>query len=418
MHAARAYTSRVFLPRHRLLELNQRQTFILAILVLFLGRWLNRRVALLREWNIPEPVTGGVVASIAFGVLYLAGNAAVSFTLDWRDGLLIVFFTTIGLSADIRTLAAGGTMLVVLTLVAIANLWLQNGVGIAVAELLGANPAIGLLAGSIGFSGGHGTAIAWAPTLQSTFNLSGALEIGTAVATFGLVAGGVLGGPLGRFLIRRHRLEPGSASPTSVGFAYAEEGRLKLDVNGMLQTLLVIAIAVGIGSQFNRLLADWGFRLPEFVTALFAGIVLANIVPRLLPGLAWPTGTPPLALVADLSLGLFLSMSLMSLQLWTLLHVAGPLLAILIAQVAVCWGLLAWVVFRLLGRTYDAAVSTSGYFGLAMGATPTAIAVMTAITKAHGASPRSFVIVPLVGAFFVDIANAITIQTIVGLMGR
>lgn len=154
------------------------------------------------------------------------------------------------------------------------------------------------------------------------------------------------------------------------------------------------------------------------MTALFAGIVLANIVPRLLPGLPWPTGTPPLALVADLSLGLFLSMSLMSLQLWTLLHVAGPLLAILIAQVAVCWGLLAWVVFRLLGSTYDAAVTTSGYFGLAMGATPTAIAVMTAITKAHGASPRSFVIVPLVGAFFVDIANAITIQTIIGLMGR
>lgn len=418
MPPAPAYTFALLPSPAPPLELNQRQTFILAILVLFLGRWLNRHVALLRDWNIPEPVTGGIVASIAFGALYLAGGGQVTFTLDWRDGLLIVFFTTIGLSADIRTLTAGGTMLVVLTLVAIANLWLQNGVGIAVAGLLGANPAIGLLAGSIGLSGGHGTAIAWAPTLQSSFGLPSALEIGTAVATFGLVAGGVLGGPLGRFLIRHHRLEPGRASATSVGFAYAEEGRLKLDVNGILQTLLVIAIAAGIGTQVNRLLADWGFRLPEFVTALFAGIVLANIVPRLFPGLPWPTGTPPLALVADLSLGLFLSMSLMSLQLWTLLHVAGPLLAILIAQVVVCWGLLAWVVFRLLGSSYDAAVSTSGYFGLAMGATPTAIAVMTAITKTHGASPRSFVVVPLVGAFFVDIANAITIQTIIGITSR
>jgi glutamate:Na+ symporter, ESS family len=400
------------------LELNQRQTFILAILVLFLGRWLNRHVPPLRDWNIPEPVTGGVVASLVFGALYLVAGTQVSFTLDWRDGLLIVFFTTIGLSANIRMLAAGGMMLVVLTMVAVANLWMQNGVGIAIASLFGANPATGLLAGSIGLSGGHGTAIAWAPSLKSMFDLPNAMEIGTAAATFGLIAGGVLGGPLGRFLIGRHHLEPATAEHTSVGFTYAEEGTLKLDVDGMLQTLLVIAIAIGIGTQLNRLLAGLGFRLPEFVTALFAGIVLANVVPRLFPRLPWPTGTPPLALVADLSLGLFLSMSLMSLQLWTLLDVAGPLFAILVVQTVVSWVALAWVVFRLLGSTYDAAVSTSGYFGLALGATPTAIAVMTAITKVHGASPRSFIVVPLVGAFFVDIANAITIQTIIGLMGR
>jgi ESS family glutamate:Na+ symporter len=399
-------------------ELNQRQTLILAILVLFVGRWLNRHLAPLREWNIPEPVTGGVLASVAFGVLYLVAGTQVSFTLDWRDGLLIVFFTTIGLSANVRMLIAGGAALAVLTITAVANLWIQDGVGIGVAHLLGANPATGLLAGSVGLSGGHGTAIAWAPTLKSLFDLPNALEIGTAAATFGLVAGGILGGPLGRFLIRRHRLEPTTAGQTSVGFAYAEEGKLKLDVDGMLHTLLVIAIAIGIGTQLNRLVAGWGFKLPEFVTALLAGIVLANVVPRLFPRLPWPTGTPPLAFVADLSLGLFLAMSLMSLQLWTLLEVAGPLLAILIVQTAVCWVLLAWVVFRLLGSTYDAAISTSGYFGLSLGATPTAIAVMTAITKAHGASPRSFIVVPLVGAFFVDIANAITIQTIIGLMGR
>ncbi len=400
------------------MELDQRQTFILAILVLFLGRWLNRHVPPLREWNIPEPVTGGVVASVGFGVLFLLAGTQVSFTLDWRDGLLIVFFTTIGLSANVRMLAAGGMTLAVLTLVAVVNLWMQNGIGISLATVLGANPATGLLAGSIGLSGGHGTAIAWAPSLNSMFDLPNAMEIGTAAATFGLVAGGVLGGPFGRFLIRRHRLEPAAAEHTSVGFAYADEGKLKLDVDGMLQTLLVIAIAVTIGGQLNSLITGWGLKLPEFVTALLAGIVLANVVPRLFPRLPWPTGTPPLALAADISLGLFLAMSLMSLQLWTLLEVAGPLLAILIAQTVVCWTVLAWVVFRLLGGTYDAAVSTSGYFGLALGATPTAIAVMTAITKAHGASPRSFIVVPLVGAFFVDIANAITIQTIIGLMGR
>ena len=400
------------------MELNQRETFILAILVLFLGRWLNRHVALLQEWNIPEPVTGGVVASLAFGALYLVAGTQVSFTLDWRDGLLIVFFTTIGLSANVRMLASGGTMLAILTLVAVVNLWIQNGVGIAIADLLGANPATGLLAGSLGLSGGHGTAIAWAPTLASTFDLPNAMEIGTAAATFGLVVGGVLGGPLGRFLIRRHHLHPDAAEHTSVGFEYADEAKLKLDVDGMLQTLLVIAIAVGIGTEVNALVGRWGLKLPDFVAALVAGIVLTNVIPRLFPRLPWPTGTPPLALIADLALGLFLAMSLMSLQLWTLLDAAGPLFAILIVQTAVSWVLLTWVVFRLLGSTYDASVSTSGYFGLAMGATPTAIAVMTAITKAHGASPRSFIVVPLVGAFFVDIANAITIQTIIRFMGH
>lgn len=204
-----------------------------------------------------------------------------------------------------RLLDAGGAMLAVLTAVAVVNLSIQGGIGIAVAHLIGANPATGLLAGSVGLSGGHGTAIAWAPTLKSTFDLPNALEIGTAAATFGLVAGGVLGGPLGRFLIRRHRLESRTAEHASVGFTYGEEGNLKLDVDRMLHTLVVIAIAVGIGTQLNVLVAGWGFKMPQFVTALFAGIALANVVPRLFPRLPWPTGTPPLALVADLSLGCF-----------------------------------------------------------------------------------------------------------------
>ena len=282
--------------------------------------------------------------------LYLVAGTQVSFTLDWRDGLLIVFFTTIGLSANVRMLVAGGRH---------ARRaddrrgrqpvdpgWRRHCASRICSERI---PQPDCWRDRVGLSGGHGTAIAWAATLKSTFDLPNALEIGTAAATFGLVAGGILGGPLGRFLIRRHRLEPTTAGQTSVGFAYAEEGKLKLDVDGMLHTLLVIAIAIGIGTQLNRLVAGWGFKLPEFVTALFAGIVLANVVPRLFPRLPWPTGTPPLAFVADLSLGLFLAMSLMSLQLWTLLEVAGPLLAILIVQTAVCWVLLAWVVFRLLG---------------------------------------------------------------------
>ncbi len=401
------------------MEFDQRQTLILAILVLFAGRWLNRRLRPLREWNIPEPVTGGLLASLAFGILYLALGVQASFTMDARDVLLIVFFTTIGLSANVRMLAAGGWMLVVLVIVAAGNNVLQNLVGIGVASLLGSPPGIGLLAGSAALAGGHGTVIAWAPTIGPALGVKGAMEIGTAAATFGLVAGGVLGGPLAHYLIARNRLEPAAdAGAMTVGSTYADESGLKLDVPGVLNTMLVIAIAIDLGGLLNDAIAGAGFKLPPFVTALFAGIVLSNTVPLLLPKLAWPTGSPPLALAADLSLGLFLAMSLMSLQLWTLLGVAGPLLAILAAQIAACFALMAWIVFRLLGSTYDAAVMSSGFFGLALGATPTAIATMTAVTKRHGASPRAFIIVPLVGAFFVDIANSITLQAFVGFLSR
>jgi ESS family glutamate:Na+ symporter len=398
------------------MQFDQRQTLILAILVLFLGRWLNRRYAPLRNWNIPEPVTGGLIASIGFGVLSFALDLPITFTMDARDTLLIVFFTTIGLSANIAMLAQGGWVLAILTVVAAANNVLQDVVGVGLARLLGTSPGIGLLAGSAALAGGHGTVIAWAPTLSSVFAVPNAMEIGTAAATFGLVAGGVLGGPLGRFLITRHRLAPAADTLMTVGATYAAESRLKLDATGVLNALLVIAIAIGIGGRLNDLFAGWGFKLPQFVTALFAGIVLSNTIPRLFPKLHWPTGSPPLALIADVALGLFLAMSLMSLHLRSLLEVAGPLLAILGAQIVVCWCLMAFVVFRIIGRDYDAAVMAAGFLGLALGATPTAIAIMIAVTKAHGASPRSFIIVPLVGAFFIDIANAITLQTFVTLL--
>ena len=400
------------------MELDQRQTLILAILVLFLGRWLNRHYALLRNWNIPEPVTGGLVASFLFGVLYFAFKLQVAFTMDARDMLLIVFFTTIGLSANVKMLTAGGWVLVILTIVAAANNVIQDLVGVGVARLLGASPGVGLLAGSAALAGGHGTVIAWAPTIATALGVPNAMEIGTAAATFGLIAGGVLGGPLAHYLIKQHRLTPGAGPSLMVGSTYTEESRLKLDATGVLNAILVIAIAIGLGGRLNELLAGWGLKLPQFVTALFAGIVLSNTIPHLLPKLHWPTGSPSLALVADVALGLFLAMSLMSLQLWTLLEMAGPLLAILAAQIAVCGLLMGWLVFRLLGRSYDAAVMSSGFLGLALGATPTAIATMTAVTKVHGASPRSFIVVPLVGAFFVDIANSVTLQTFLTFLAR
>ena len=401
----------------RPVTLDNHHTLILAILVLFLGRWVNSRIPWLREYGIPEPVTGGLIASTALTLLIVATGMSITFDLAARDTLLIVFFTTVGLSANLRLLAMGGGMLVVLTVVAIANLVLQNGIGIGLATLMGFPPASGLLGGSAALSGGHGTVLAWGPIIADKFGVASASVMGAAAATFGLIVGGVLGGPLGHWLIKRHGLSSKDAEALSVGVSYDQESRPSLDVNGVLATILVITIAIAVSDELNDLLEKFDLTLPKFVTALFCGMVLSNTVPRLFPRLHWPTGSAPLALIADVSLGIFLAMSLMTLNLASLAAGALPLFVVLAVQTAVCWLLVTRVVFRLLGGTYDAAVTSSGYFGMALGATPTAIAIMTATTKKYGASPRSFLIVPLVGAFFVDIANAIVLQTFVKLLG-
>lgn len=400
------------------MPLDASHTLILAILVLFVGRYVNRHVPFLRNYSVPEPVTGGLIASVLLTLAGVFAGAELAFDLSARDTLLVVFFTTVGLSARIGLLMAGGMTLVILTAIAVVNLVIQDAVGMSLMAAFGMPPAAGLLAGSAALSGGHGTVLAWAPIIADKFDLPSAAALGAAAATFGLIAGGVLGGPLGHWLIARHGLSGKDAEALSVGLPFAEEDKPKLDANGVLATLLVIAVAMAAGGYLNDALRHFGVTLPNFVTALFAGIVLANVVPPLLPRLPWPAGSAPMALIAEISLGLFLSMSLMSLNLASLAGAALPLIAVLAVQVVLCWIVLSQVVFRLLGKTYDAAVTSSGYFGLAMGATPTAIAIMTAITKAHGASPRSFLVVPLVGAFFVDIANAAVLQTCIHWLSR
>jgi ESS family glutamate:Na+ symporter len=241
------------------------------------------------------------------------------------------------------------------------------------------------------------------------------MEIGIACATFGLVIGGLIGGPIAKLLIKRHKLHSESHDPLVVGFAY-EEKRHIIDVDTMLISILSIAVAIGLATQIKPLLQHQGIDLPDFVLCLFSGIILTNTMPKLIPWMKWPEGTASLALISDLSLGLFLTMSLMSLQLWTLLGLAIPILSILLVQTLVISLFSIFVVFRLLGKSYDAAVMTSGYAGLVMGATPTAVANMTAVTERFGPSPRAFIVVPLVGAFFIDIANAGLIEYLLYLL--
>jgi ESS family glutamate:Na+ symporter len=396
-------------------ELEPRTTLIFAILALFLGRFLNDKIRFFRDYNIPEPVTGGLLASLLVGLLYWLADVEINFHMENRDMLLVVFFTTIGLSSRLDVLKKGGRSLLILLVLAVGYLFVQNLVGIGVATLSGKPGALGLLTGSVSLSGGHGTAIAWAPTFASEHGLPFAMEIGLACATFGLIFGGLVGGPIARFLVWKNKLEPEEEGELTVGFRYKEHEIINVD--SILRVLLVIAIAIGLGVYMNDLLEAWGLMLPDFVACLFAGIILTNTVPRIVPKYQWPTGTHSLALVSDVSLGLFLSMSLMSLQLWALADLAGPMLLLLVIQVVLITSYTVFIVFRVLGANYEAAVMCSGYAGLALGATPTAIANMTAVTKSLGPAPRAFVVVPLVGAFFIDLANAMVINLLLHWFG-
>ena len=401
-----------------LLVLDGRLTIILAILVLFLGKYLIGKIAFLRDFNIPEPVVGGLIASIVFGLVYALFNLQFEFALGVRDELLIAFFTTIGLSSRFETLLKGGAQLAILLVLAVFYLGIQNGTGVLVATLAGFDQLVGVIGGSVSLTGGHGTAIAWTPIFRDDHGILQAGEIGIACATFGLILGGLLGGPLARFLVQRHKLNPDSDAVQTIGVEYEHE-MIPIDYERMMRTIFVIFVTIGIGIEINLGLEMLGVQLPTFVSCLFAGILVTNLVPKLFSkiNMPKPEQSRSLALISDLSLGLFLAISLMSLQLWTLADLGYPIVLMLIAQVVM---VLLWsgiVVFRVMGANYDAAVMSSGYVGFALGATPTAIANMTAVTKLYGPSPKAFIIVPLIGAFFIDLANAIVIQLYVGWFG-
>jgi len=390
------------------MELDSRQTLILAVLVLFLGRYLNEKIRFLQQYNIPEPVTGGIIASLLFSFIYFLFDLTIDFSLEQRDTLLVVFFTCVGLSARFSTLLQGGKSLVILLILAVSYLFIQNFTGVGVTLFTELETPVGVLGCSVSLCGGHGTAIAWAPTFAKDYGISNAMEIGIACATFGLVLGGICGGPIASYLIKRHNLSSGCKDELSVGISNEEDK--KITVNSIYNVVLILCIAVGIGLHLHQLIDSFGIKLPLFVPCLFGGIILTNTVPFMFKKIHWPTGTPTLALVSDYSLGLFLAMSLMSLQLWTLIDLAYPILILLLMQVFVVTLFTIFVVFRMLGKNYDAAIISSGYAGLALGATPTAIANMTAVTKKYGASPQAFIVIPLIGAFFIDITNAFIIQ--------
>lgn len=398
------------------LALDPIEAATLAFLVYLTGAAITRRVAPLRDFNIPEPVTGGLIAAVAFLLVRMAGGPPVTFDLAVRDYLLVLFFAGIGLNARLADLARGGRPLMRLVGLTVALILVQNIAGIVTAASFGLPAAAGVLLGSASLVGGHGTTIAWAPEIAAATGAAGLLEIGTATATLGLIVAALIGGPIAGFLIARHRLAPEPGEEHPVGLAYAEEARAEITAPALMHTLLVLHLVILVGMSLNGLIREVGLRLPLFVPSMLVAIAASNLYAVLLPRAPRVARSATLALVTDFALGVFLALSLMSMDLAALADTGALVAAGIAVQTLIAIAFIRAFVFPLMGRDHTAAVLSAGFAGFALGATPTAIANMTAVTKRHGPAPLAFVVLPLVSAFFVDIANATIIQGVLALV--
>ncbi|WP_425078042.1 sodium/glutamate symporter [Ruegeria denitrificans] len=389
-------------------------TATLGFAVYLLGARINGKVAVLRQFNIPEPVTGGLLASLVVLLLYLVADVELSFELQTRDALLVLFFAGIGLNARLSDLIAGGKPLLILLILTLVTIVAQNVIGAAGASLFGYPAQAGVLFGSAALIGGHGTAIAWAPEVASATGLDGATELGVAVATLGLVLAALVGGPIARLLVETRDLSPNRPDEEhTVGLPEKTTAAIEIDHVTIMRVLLHLNLAIILGYALGEAISAAGLKLPLFVPCLIMGIVISNIRTAIAPSAPPVARTPSLALLSEFALGAFLAMSLMSLQLWTIAELGVAIAVIMTAQTLFTVVFVIWVLFPLMGSNYRGAVLAAGFGGFALGATPTAIANMTAVTKRYGPSPIAFIVLPLVSAFFVDIANAIVIQTIV-----
>ncbi|MGH0037907.1 MAG: sodium/glutamate symporter [Myxococcota bacterium] len=392
------------------LDLDPTQTLGTAMVVLFIGSFAVARVRFLRDNDIPIPVVGGILFALLTSGLFLGFDIGLGFDMELKGPLMLAFFTSIGLGADLRMLARGGPRLLVFGVICLTYLIVQNGVGVVTAMGLDLHPLVGLLGSSITLSGGHGTGAAYAQQFAEVENLAGAMELAMACATFGLIIGGLLGGPVAGRLIRRHRLEPRGLKDADEVDEVDEEP--PIDTESLLRTLFFVVVCLTIGSTLADWMAGAPFRLPGFVWCLFVGVVIRNV------GHAVPilrVHTPTVDALGSLSLSLFLAMALMSLRLWELAGLAGPLLVLMAVQTLGMMLFASFVTWRFIGRDYDAAIIAGGHCGFGMGATPTAVANMQALTRRFGPAPQAFLVVPLMGAFFIDLLNAIVIQGFMAL---
>ncbi len=389
-----------------IVQLDMIQTIAIAVVVLFLGQTLRKKISLLEKFFIPAPVIGGLVFAIF--TLVLKQGDVVTFQMDTtlQRVLMTAFFTTIGFTASLKLLKKGGLQVFIFLGLATTLVALQNVVGVSLAKVFQLNPLIGLSTGSVPMTGGHGTSGAFAPIFENA-GAFGATTVAMASATFGLIMGSMIGGPIGKRLIEKHNLTQKSEKKSgSMGITEGEENAKTVKTlvpNHFAIAAYQIILAMGIGTIISSLLEKTGMTFPSYIGAMFAAAIMRNLSDS--TGV-YEVPTDEIDILGNIALSIFLSMALMGLRLWELADLAVPMLIMLIAQ-ATLMGLFAYfITFNLMGRDYEAAVLASGHCGFGMGATPNAIANMEVISGKFGVAPRAFFILPLVGSLFIDFANA------------
>lgn len=394
------------------LELNQVTTIFLAIAVFMVGSYLNSKIKILDKYCIPAPVVGGLL--LAFILTTLRGLDIVTITLDTslQSLFMLVFFTTVGLGASFGLIKIGGRLLVIYWLACGFLALVQSAIGISLASLLNLDPLIGVMMGAVSMEGGHGAATAFGTTIEE-MGIEGALSIGLAAATAGLVAGGLIGGPIVKYLINKNNLKSDEEldSPTSKSTSKFSYVAAPITSRVFMTQLFILGFCMATGSY----LGEWftsvtDFALPNYVSAMFVAVLVRNILDKFNDSFI---EIKTIGIIGDITLSIFLSMALMSIKLWEVADLALPLFLIIFVQVAFIALFGIFVLFRLLGKNYDAAVMVGGFTGHGLGATPNAMANMDAITSKYGHSQKAYLVVPIVGAFLIDVfAMPIILTTI------
>lgn len=388
--------------------LNLVGTVALAVILLQLGSYIKKHSNLLQKFCIPAPVIGGFLFSIIALILKTTNLAAVTMDTTMQSPLMIAFFTTVGLGGSFSLLKKGGITLIIYWILAALLSSTQNVIGVGIASATGIHPILGIMSGAASMVGGHGGAAAFGETAE-LMGVAGSITVGAAAATFGLVSGSLLGGPVARYLINKYDLKPTGTKYQSADEALGDRGG-EVDYPNTMKNLLILLVMMVLGTIVGgwlttlvvSLTGNTSLSLPGYVGAMFVAVIFRNLNDKFL---FVKLDYKVMDLFGDISLGIFLSMALMTLKLWELKDLFGPMLLIVAAQVVFIVLYTIFVVFRMCGKDYDAAVMVSGMLGHGMGATPNAVANMGSVTEKFGPSSKAFLIVPLVGAFLVDIIH-------------
>jgi len=385
------------------IELGELATLIVGVAALLLGRYIRRSIPFLKRIDVPDAVVGASIVAVLCLLAEVLAGLRITFGSQLRDILLLVFFTTIGLSAKLGALRNGGRPLFILCAVTVLLLVLQNAAGIGVAMAWGAHPAYGLLAGSLSFVGGPGTALAWAKEMSAA-GLQNAELVGVGSATLAVIAGALVAGPVTGWIVARHRLAGSPTNEAQVPFAPpAVAAADSAGMEGLLGSVLVIALAVYLGEQINVAAGHAGLLLPGFLSAMLAGVLITNLADAFHRRLDFV----PIEKGGEFALHAFLAIALMQVNLASVAAIIVPLAINFVVQISLTITVAYFVLFRLLGRDYDAAVATGGFLGFGIASMPVAMATMDEIGRRYGPSPKAFLLITLAGSFFVDLANAL-----------